>query len=146
MLSQRLRYGGPEATDEERIAIAHRLEEYAAMEADDRVDPRDDEFRKNMRSMLRDSLRRFCIAWPPAGESEPAPPSSAPRHSTGPRTPARKDRSSQNARTHGLSSLTSAFVQVAHDRLHFVSQSLLRMPPHWCRLEAVVTVLQPKTL
>ena len=34
----------------------------------------------------------------------------APGHSTGPRTPAGKDRSSQNARTHGLSSLTSIFV------------------------------------
>ena len=40
----------------------------------------------------------------------PALPSSAPGHSTGPRTPAGKDRSSQNARTHGLSSLTSVFV------------------------------------
>jgi len=110
MLHQRLRYGGPEVTDEERIAIAHRLEQYAAMEAEEHVDPKEiEEFRHNMRSMLRDSLRRFCIAWPPPGESEPAP-APAPGHSTGPRTPAGLARSSQNARTHGLSSLTSVFV------------------------------------
>src|SRR5271166_5165952 len=110
LLHQRLRYGGPEVTDEERIAIAHRLEQYAAMEAEEHVDPKEiEEFRHNMRSMLRDSLRRFCIAWPPPGESEPAP-APAPGHSTGPRTPAGLARSSQNARTHGLSSLTSVFV------------------------------------
>jgi len=106
-----LGYGGPEVTDEERIAIAHRLEQYAAMEAEDSVDPNEiEEFRQNMRSVLRDSLRRFCIAWPPAGESASAPPASAPGHSTGPRSIAGKDRASQNARTHGLSSLTSVFV------------------------------------
>ncbi len=111
MLHQRLRFGGPEVTDEERIAIAHRLERYAAMEAEEHVDPKEiDEFRQNVRSVLRDSLRRFCIAWPPAGETECAPPAPAPGHSTGPRTPVGKDRSSQNARTHGLSSLTSVFV------------------------------------
>ncbi len=111
MLHQRLRYGGPEVTDEERIAIAHRLEKYAAMEAEENVNPNEIEaFRTNMRSVLRDSLRRFCIAWPPAGETDSAPPSSAPGHSTGPRTPAGMERSSQNARTHGLSSLTSVFV------------------------------------
>ncbi len=110
MLHQRLRHGGPEVTDEERIAIAHRLERYAALEADEHVNPNEiEEFRKNMRWVLRDSLRRFCIAWPPASESEPAP-SSAPGHSTGPGSPVGKDRSSQNARTHGLSSLTSVFV------------------------------------
>ncbi len=112
LLHQRLRYGGPEVTDEERIAIAHRLEQYAAMEAPgDEVDPKKrEEFRKNMRSMVRDDLRRFCIPWPPAGDSEPVPPPSALGRSTGPRSPAGKDRSSQNARTHGLSSLTSVFV------------------------------------
>jgi hypothetical protein len=112
MLHQRLRYGGPEVTDEERIAIAHRLEQYAALEAPgDDIDPKKhEEFRKNMRSMLRDDLRRFCIAWPPASESEPALPASSSGHSTGPRTPAGLARSSQNARTHGLSSLTSVFV------------------------------------
>src|SRR5208283_4058046 len=111
LLHQRLLYGGPEVTDEERLAIAHRLEKYAALEAEDDVDPNEiEEFRKNMRSVLRDSLRRFCIAWPPAGASAPAPPASAPGHSTGPRTPAGLGRSSQNARTHGLSSLTSVFV------------------------------------
>jgi hypothetical protein len=70
MLHQRLRYGGPEVTDEERIAIAHRLERYAALEApgDDVDAKKHEEFRKNMRSVLRDDLRRFCIAWPPAGE------------------------------------------------------------------------------
>jgi hypothetical protein len=111
LLHQRLRYGGPEVNDEERIAIAHRLEQYAALEAGDEVDPKDqEEFRRNMRSVLRDSLSRFCIAWPPAGESASALPASAPGHSTGPRSIAGKDRSSQNARTHGLSSLTSVFV------------------------------------
>jgi len=111
MLHQRLRYGGPEVTDQERIAIAHRLEQYAALEAEDQVPPEEiEEFRRNMRSALRDSLRRFCIPWPPADGSVPALPSSAPGHSTGPRSQAGKDRSSQNARTHGLSSLTSVFV------------------------------------
>jgi hypothetical protein len=112
MLHQRLRYGGPEVTDDERIAIAHRLEQYAAIEApEDNGDPKKrEEFRKNMRSVLRDDLRRFCIAWPPAGESELAESAAAPGHSTGPRSPAGKDRSSQNARTHGLSSPTSVFV------------------------------------
>ena len=82
LLHQRLRYGGPEVTDEERIAIAHRLEQYAALEAGDEVDPKEqEEFRRNMRSVLRDSLSRFCIAWPPAGDSEPAP--SAPVCGTG---------------------------------------------------------------
>src|SRR5208283_3387120 len=111
MLHQRLRFGGPEVTDEERIAIAHRLEQYAALEAEGEVPPEEiEEFRRNMRSVLRDSLRRFCIPWPPPGESGPAPEPSAPGHSTGPRSAAGKDRSSQNARTHGLSSLTSVFV------------------------------------
>ena len=32
LLHQRLRYGGPEVTDQERLAIAHRLEQYAALE------------------------------------------------------------------------------------------------------------------
>jgi hypothetical protein len=111
LLEQRLRFGGPEVTDEERIAIAHRLEQYAAMEAGDDVGPEEqEEFRKNMRSVLRDALRRFCIPWPPPGSSESATSASAPGHSTGPRTAAGKDRSSQNARTHGLSSPTSVFV------------------------------------
>src|SRR5271157_4352328 len=111
MLHQRLRFGGPEVTDEERLAIAHRLEQYAALEAEDEVPPEEiEEFRRNMRSVLRDSLRRFCIPWPPPGESGLAPEPSAPGHSTGPRSAAGKDRSSQNARTHGLSSLTSFFV------------------------------------
>ena len=106
-----MRYGGPEVTDQERIAIAHRLEQYAALEAGDEVDPKDqEEFRRNMRSVLRNDLSRFCIPWPPADGSVPALPASAPGHSTGPRTPAGKDRSSQNARSHGLSSLTSVFV------------------------------------
>ena len=60
--------------------------------------------------LLTKALERFCIPWPPAGEPESAEPASAPGHSTGPRSPAGKDRSSQNARTHGLSSLTSVFV------------------------------------
>ena len=111
LLQQRLRFGGPEVTDEERIAIAHRLEQYAALDAGDEVAPEErEEFSKNMRSMLRDSLRRFCIPWPPAGSSESASPAPAPGHSTGPRTAAGLVRSSQNARTHGLSSLTSVFV------------------------------------
>src|SRR5271165_832348 len=70
MLHQRLRFGGPEVTDEERLAIAHRLEQYAALEAEDEVPPEEiEEFRRNMRSVLRDSLRRFCIPWPPPGET-----------------------------------------------------------------------------
>src|SRR5271165_4825548 len=70
MLHQRLRYGGPEVTDEERLAIAHRLEQYAALEAEGEVPPEEiEEFRRNMRSVLRDSLRRFCIPWPPPGET-----------------------------------------------------------------------------
>jgi hypothetical protein len=110
LLLERLRFGGPEVTDEERIAIAHRLEQYTATPREG-IDPKEiEETRQDLRSLLTKALGRFCIAWPPAVESQPAPPSSAPGHSTGPRSIAGKDRSSQNARTHGLSSLTSVFV------------------------------------
>jgi hypothetical protein len=111
LLYQRLRFGGPEVTDEERIAIAHRLEQHVASTYGGLIDSKELEgSRQKMRSLLTNALSRYSIAWPPAGESEPAPPASAPGHSTGPRTPVGKDRSSQNARTHGLSSLTSVFV------------------------------------
>src|SRR5271165_2647081 len=109
LLLQRLRLGGQEVTDEERIAIAHRLEQYIATPREG-VDPKEiEETRRDLRKLLTKALSRFSIVWPPAGESEPAPPS-APGHSTGPRSPAGKDRCSQNARTHGLSSVTSVFV------------------------------------
>jgi hypothetical protein len=75
------------------------------------VDPKEiEETRRDLRALLTKALGGFFIEWPPAGESEPASPAPAPGHSTGPHTIAGKDRSSQNARTHGLSSLTSAFV------------------------------------
>src|SRR5271165_4340601 len=110
LLLQRLRLGGPEVTDQERIAIAHRLEQYIATPREG-VDPKEiEETCHDLRSLLTKALSRFCIAWPPAGESESTPPRSAPGHSTGPRTSAGRERSSQNARTHGLSSLTSVFV------------------------------------
>jgi hypothetical protein len=48
--------------------------------------------------------------------SEPAP--IAPGHSTGPRTAAGLARSSQNARKHGLSSLTSVFVMMSGEDPH----------------------------
>ncbi len=109
MLLERLRFGGPEV-DQERIAIAHRLEQYTANPREG-VDPKEiEETRRDLRALLIKALGRFFIEWPPAGESEPASPAPAPGHSTGPHTIAGKDRSSQNARTHGLSSLTSAFV------------------------------------
>src|SRR5271165_6202113 len=109
LLLQRLRLGGPEVTDEERTAIAHRLEQYIATPREG-VDPKEiEETCHDLRSLLTKALSRFCIPWPPPGESEPAP-APAPGHSTGPRTPAGLARSSQNARTHGLSSLTSVFV------------------------------------
>ena len=69
-----------------------------------------EESRQNMRTLLtrRSEPLRHCMA---AGRSVRARAAcSAPGHSTGPRTPAGRDRSSQNARTHGLSSLTSVFV------------------------------------
>jgi hypothetical protein len=111
LLLQRLRLGGPEVTDEERIAIAHRLEQHVDSTYGGLIDPKEIEgSRQKLRSLLTHALSRFGIPWPPAGESEPAPSDEAPGHSTGPRTPAGKDRSSQNARTHGLSSLTSVFV------------------------------------
>jgi hypothetical protein len=110
-LYERLRYGGPDVTREERIAIAHRMEQHAANTFCGTKGPEEvDESRQRMRAMLVHALNRFGIPWPPAGEPELAPSTAAPGHSTGPRTPAGKDRSSQNARTHGLSSLTSAFV------------------------------------
>ena len=96
---------------EERIAIAHRMEQHAAHKFGGLKSPEEiDESRQRMRAMLIHALNRFGIPWPPAGEPELAPSVAAPGHSTGPRTPAGKDRSSQNARTHGLSSLTSVFV------------------------------------
>jgi hypothetical protein len=111
LLYQRLRFGGPEVASEERIAIAHRLEQHAACTYGGMIDPKETEgSRQKMRSLLTNALSRFGIPWPPAGESEPAPSDEPPGHSTGPRTPVGKDRSSQNARTHGLSSLTSVFV------------------------------------
>ena len=110
LLLHRLRLGGPEVTNDERIAIAHRLEQHIATPRES-VDPKEiEETCQNLRSLLTKALSRFGIAWPPAGESDSAPPASAPGHSTGPRSIAGKDRSSQNARTHGLSSLTSVFV------------------------------------
>jgi hypothetical protein len=108
-LYERLRYGGPDVTDEERIAIARRMERHAANTFG--LSPEEiEDSRQRMRAMLTHALNRFGIRWPPAGEPELAPSVAAPGHSTGPRTPAGKDRSSQNARTHGLSSLTSIFV------------------------------------
>ena len=110
LLLHRLRLGGPEVTDTERIAIAHRLEQHIATPREG-VDPKEiEETCQNLRALLTKALSRFGIAWPPADGSVPALPSSAPGHSTGPRSAAGKDRSSQNARTHGLSSLTSVFV------------------------------------
>ncbi len=110
LLLERLRFGGPQVTAEERVAIAHRLEQHAATPQPG-VDPKEIEKTcQDLRSLLTKSLSRFFIAWPPADETDSAPPASAPGHSTGPRTAAGKDRSSQNARTHGLSSLTSIFV------------------------------------
>ena len=109
LLYQRLRFGGPEVSDDERIAIAHRLERHVATPLPG-IDPQKiEESRQRTRSLLTKALSHFSIAWPPVGEPESAP-SSAPGHSTGPRSAAGKDRSSQNARTHGLSSLTSVFV------------------------------------
>ncbi len=108
LLFQRLCYGGPEVTDEERIAIAHRLEQHVATPLLG-IDPEAiKKSRHDTRQLLTHALNRFAIAWPPAGE--PALPPFEPGHSTGPRSPVGKDRSSQNARTHGLSSLTSVFV------------------------------------
>ncbi len=110
-LFERLRYGGPDVTDQERIAIARHMERDAANTFDGLIDPEQvDESRRRTRALLTHALHRFGIPWPPAGEPELAPSTASPGHSTGPRTQAGKDRSSQNARTHGLSSLTSAFV------------------------------------
>ncbi|MGA7413068.1 MAG: hypothetical protein WBW33_21505, partial [Bryobacteraceae bacterium] len=110
LVYHRLRFGGPEVTDEERIAIAHRLEQDLAAPREG-VDPKQiEETRQDLRKLLTRALSRFGIAWPPTDGSVPALYASAPGHSSGPRTPAGKDRSSQNARTHGLSSLTSVFV------------------------------------
>ncbi len=112
-LYERLRYGGPDITQEERIAIAHRMEQQAAHNLGGLKSPEEiEDSRQRMRAMLIHALNRFGIPWPPAGEPELAPSVAAPGHSTGPRTPAGKERSSQNARTHGLSSLTSLFVML----------------------------------
>ncbi len=113
-LYERLRYGGPDVTREERIAIAHRMEQHASNTFCGLKSPEEiDDSRQRMRAMLVHALNRFGIPWPPAGEPELAPSTAAPGHSTGPRTPEGKERSSQNARTHGLSSLTSVFALLA---------------------------------
>jgi hypothetical protein len=163
LLFERLSFGGSEVTNEERIAIAHRLEQRYFEPPLSLSDPQENEASLlRTRSMLARALHIFGIDWvtlslaamsarfypnpsphipaadieaadtspddledddlshdeSPAASSNPAlssaPPSYAPRHSpghsTGPRSFAGKLRSSQNARTHGLSSLTSVFV------------------------------------
>ena len=112
-LYERLRHGGPDVTEEERIAIAQRMELQAAHNFGGLKSPEEiDESRQRMRAMLIHAMNRFGIPWPQAGTPDLAPTVVAPGHSTGPRTPAGKERSSQNARTHGLSSLTSIFVML----------------------------------
>jgi hypothetical protein len=108
-LLERLRSASPDVTSEERIAIAHRLEEYAAgLDPDGKYDHEGTEIvRRGIRAGIRDGLRKFGIAWPLAEAQSPSP---APGHSTGPRTSQGKAASSQNARKHGLSNLTSTFV------------------------------------
>jgi len=73
--------------------------------------------RRNRKSFARTCARCFATVYGASAYRGRRPdrpslrlPLSAPGHSTGPRTPAGLARSSQNARTHGLSSLTSVFV------------------------------------
>lgn len=158
LLYERLRHGGPEVTNEERIAIAHRIEQRWFEPPFNLLPPEEvEEYLLKDRSVLARTLQRFGINWVTLAleamtarflpnvksnfprdlashvsadisrdisshvspndssnnERNSASPSYAPGQSTGPRTPAGKQRSSQNARTHGLSSLTSVFVLLA---------------------------------
>jgi hypothetical protein len=123
-LLQRLRSRNPDVTREERLAIARYLEDYAdrRLHAQDGEDPEGKEIVcEGIRRELRTGLTRFGIAWPPEEKALPSPSEPAlvaPGHSTGPRTEAGLARSSQNARKHGLSSLTSIFVMMPGEDPH----------------------------
>jgi hypothetical protein len=117
-LLNRLRSHSPEVTHNDRLAIAQYLEEYSTALL---LDPDLEDFdaaitrSEGIRNDVRDALVEFGITGVLCDEIikslyESAP--AAPGHSTGPRTEAGLARSSQNARKHGLSSLTSVFVMM----------------------------------
>jgi hypothetical protein len=113
-LLQELR--SPDITRDERLALAQHLEDYSIELL---LHPNRDDYdateivSEKIRTDVHDILREFGIHGSPADERLQSVLDSAPAspgHSTGPRTAAGLARSSQNARKHGLSSLTSIFV------------------------------------
>jgi hypothetical protein len=119
-LIQQLR--SPDLSSGERDSVALDIEQYAVSLLFKRDDPDPDATELISEQLRRDVvqvMREFgSTLFDEEPESLPEPASIAPGHSTGPRTEAGLARSSQNARKHGLSSLTSIFVMMPGEDPH----------------------------
>jgi hypothetical protein len=119
-LIQQLR--SPDLSSGERDSVALDIEQYAVSLLFKRDDPDPDATELISEQLRRDVvqvMREFgSTLFDEEPESLPEPAPVAPGHSTGPRTEAGLARSSQNARKHGLSSLTSIFVMMPGEDPH----------------------------
>ena len=103
----------------ERDGLALDIEQYALSLALNRDDPDpdaeliSDQLRRDVLKVIREFGSELYEE-----EPQPLPEPAAPGHSTGPRTAEGLARSSQNARKHGLSSLTSTFVMMPGEDPH----------------------------
>ncbi len=113
-LIQQLR--NPNLSSGERDGLALDIEQYALSLTLNRDDPDpdateliSDQLRRDVLKVMREFGSELYDEQP---EPMPEPATISPGHSTGPCTAAGLARSSQNARKHGLSSLTSIFVMM----------------------------------
>jgi hypothetical protein len=119
-LIQQLR--SPDLSSDDRDGLALNIEQYALsllFKPDDPDPDATELLSEQLRRDVLDVMREFgspLYDEEPPSSPEPAPV--APGHSTGPRTAAGLARSSQNARKHGLSSLTSIFVMMPGEDPH----------------------------
>ncbi len=120
VLIQQLR--NPNLSSGERDGLALDIEQYALSLTLNRDDPDpdateliSDQLRHNVLEVMREFGSELYDEEP---QPSPEPAPVAPGHSTGPRTAEGLARSSQNARKHGLSSLTSIFVMMPGEDPH----------------------------
>ena len=111
----------PEISSPKRLAIGYALEKYAfslLYKPGDRDRDEAKNLSEEIRQDVRETMREFGIKDPLFDDAPPPTADAAPGHSTGPRTAEGLARSSQNARKHGLSSLTSIFVMMPGEDPH----------------------------